>query len=141
MIKFQVSKNIIQKIVVAAVILHRNKILLLQRSIKEKTLPGLWELPSGRRENFESSVRALKREVKEETGLNIEVICPINTFEYVIKKPEIVKDTTQINFLVKVKGHCKVKMSREHQNFAWVGKKDLSKYRISREIKNVLLKI
>lgn len=135
------SKNIIQKIVVAAVISRRNKILLLQRSSTEKVLPGLWELPSGRRENFESSIQAMKREVREETGLIIEVLNPINIFEYVMKKNNIIKDTTQINFLVKVKGQCKVKISKEHQNFAWVGEKDLSRYKISREIKNVLFKI
>src|SRR3989344_5607741 len=102
------SKNIIQKIVVAAVILHKNKVLLLQRSEKE-TFPGLWELPSGRRESLESSVQAIKREVREETGLTVEVMAPIITFEYFVKKDNFIKDTTQINFLTKVKGECKVR--------------------------------
>ncbi|MFA5791474.1 MAG: NUDIX hydrolase [Candidatus Paceibacterota bacterium] len=135
------SKNIIQKIVVAAVILYKNRILLLQRSLDEDIFPGLWELPSGKRENLESSIQALKREVREEAGLNIEVIAPINIFEYIIEKNNIIKDTTQINFLVKVKGQCKVKISKEHQNFAWVLKKDFLKYKISREIKKTILKI
>ncbi|MEK6818721.1 MAG: NUDIX domain-containing protein, partial [Nanoarchaeota archaeon] len=89
-------KTIIQKIVVAAIVLHKNKILLLQRSEKEETFPGLWELPSGKRENLESSMQAIKREVKEETGLRIEVVNPISTFEYIIEKPNFIKDTTQI---------------------------------------------
>jgi 8-oxo-dGTP diphosphatase len=33
----------------------------------------LWNLPGGALEDFESSVNAVRREVKEETGLNIEV--------------------------------------------------------------------
>ena len=135
------SKTIFQKIVVAAVILYRNKILLLQRSTEERVFPNLWELPSGRRENLESSIQALKREVKEETGLNIEIVHPINTFEYIIRKNKIIKDTTQINFLVKVKGYCKVKVSNEHQNFKWVQKKDLYKYKITKEIKDTILKL
>lgn len=134
-------KTIIQKIVVAAVVLHKNKILLLQRSVKEEILPGLWELPSGKRENLESSIQAIKREVKEETGLRIEVVNPISTFEYIIEKPNFIKDTTQINYLVKIKGSGKVKISKEHQNFVWIKKKDLSKYKITKEIKKVILKV
>jgi len=33
----------------------------------------LWNLPGGALEDFESSVDAVRREVKEETGLNVEV--------------------------------------------------------------------
>ena len=134
-------KTIIQKIVVAAIVLHKNKILLLQRSEKEETFPGLWELPSGKRENLESSMQAIKREVKEETGLRIEVVNPISTFEYIIEKPNFIKDTTQINYLVRVKGSSKIKISKEHQSFVWVKKKDLSKYKITKEIKKVILKV
>ena len=134
-------KNIIQKIVVAAVVLYKDKILLLQRSAKEKIYPGLWELPSVKRENLESSIEAVKREVREETGLNIEIVRPLNIFEYLMEKDDLIKDTTQINFLAKVKGKYKVKISKEHDNFAWVEKKELSKYKISKEIKNTILKI
>ena len=134
-------KNIIQKIVVAAVVLYKNKVLLLQRSAKEKIYPGLWELPSGKRENLESSIEAVKREVREETGLNIEIIRPLNIFEYLMEKDDLIKDTTQINFLAKIKGKYKVKISKEHDNFAWVDKKELSKYKICKEIKNTILKI
>lgn len=134
-------KNIIQKIVVAAVVLYKNKVLLLQRSAKEKIYPGLWELPSGKRENLESSIEAVKREVREETGLNIEIIRPLNIFEYLMEKDDLIKDTTKINFLAKIKGKYKVKISKEHDNFAWVDKKELSKYKISKEIKNTILKI
>jgi 8-oxo-dGTP diphosphatase len=134
------SKVIVQKIVVAAVIPYKNKVLLLQRSANEKIFPNLWELPSGKRENFESSIKAIKREVKEETGLNIEIIRPINIFEYKIQKTKIIKDTTQINFLVKIKGKNKVKISKEHQDFAWVYKKDLFKYKITKETKNTITK-
>ncbi len=132
------SKNIIQKVVVGAIVVHKNKILLLQRALNEESFPGLWELPSGRREDFESSVQAVKREVKEETGLNVEVVAPMNTFEYVIEKKDIIKDTTQINFLVKIKGKPGVKITKEHDNFAWVNKRNLLNYKISKEIKKAL---
>lgn len=135
------SKTIIQKIVVATVVLHRNKVLLLQRSKTEEILPGLWELPSGKRKNLESFIQTIKREVKEETGLRVGVIDPISTFEYIIEKSEMIKDTTQINYLVKVKGPSKVKISKEHQKFAWVKKKDLFRYKITKEIKKVISKI
>ena len=43
------------------------KVLLLQRNDGNNT----WEIPGGKRENNEHIVDALKREVKEETGLTI----------------------------------------------------------------------
>ncbi|GMR18989.1 MAG: NUDIX hydrolase [Patescibacteria group bacterium] len=63
---------------VRAVLRRRDgKILLLQRSLDGvKSNPGKWEIPGGLTEFLEDVIPALKREVKEETGL---IIYPSST--------------------------------------------------------------
>lgn len=134
------TKSIIQKIVLAAVMVKNNKILILQRNKNEDIFPNMWELPSGKRELLETSENALLREVKEETGLNVKIIMPFFVFDYQIEKPEEIRDSTQINFLVKPINDCKVKISSEHQNFAWIGEDEIDKHKLSRATKKVIKK-
>jgi len=43
---------------------------------------GVWALPKGTIEVGESLLGAARREVREETGLDVEVVCPIIDIEY-----------------------------------------------------------
>lgn len=58
--------------VVAGIIYKDNKFLIAQRNLK-KSQGGLWEFPGGKIEQNESSEEALKREIKEEFDVEIEV--------------------------------------------------------------------
>jgi len=135
------NKKIVQKIVVAGVIINKEgKVLILQRNKDEEVFPNIWELPSGKREFLEDSQSCLMREIKEETGLsNIKIIMPFYVFEYQIEKPKEIRDTTQINFLVKLLKKQKVKLSTEHQNFAWISKNEIKNYQLSENTKKVIL--
>ncbi len=133
------DKNIIQKIVLAGLVVKDGQVLILQRTADEESYANYWELPSGKKEPLESSLDSLKREILEEAGLEVKIIKPVSVFDYQIEKPEEIRDTTQINFLVMPKeSDPKVRLSAEHQNFAWVSEKDLDQYQISDEIKNVI---
>jgi len=136
------NKRIIQRVVVGGVIFNKEgKILILQRSKYENVFPEMWELPSGKREFFEDSQSSLIREIKEETGLSkIKIIIPFYVFEYKVEKQEEIRDTTQINFLVKLLEDEEIKLSEEHQNFAWISKDEIEKYKLSEATKNVILK-
>ena len=135
------NKKIVQKIVVAGVIVNKGgRVLILQRNKNEDIFPNMWELPSGKREFLEDSESCLIREIKEETGLNVKIIMPFSIFDYQIKKPKEIRDTTQINFLVRVVNQKKVKLSPEHQNFALISKNDIEKYQLSKATKKVILK-
>src|SRR5687768_14110960 len=95
-LKMKNAKQIVQKVVVGGVVIKDNKILIIQRSADEDNYPNLWELPSGKREDFESSEVAVVREVKEETGLTVKVVKPISVFEFKNEKPNEIRDVTQI---------------------------------------------
>lgn len=58
--------------VVAALVYRDGKILFAQRQ-KGKHLPALWEFPGGKVERGETDQEALKRELQEEVGVDIEV--------------------------------------------------------------------
>lgn len=59
-------------IVVAAIIRRPGGILITKRPI-DVHLPGLWEFPGGKVEPGESLTGALRREIREELGIEIEV--------------------------------------------------------------------
>ena len=70
---------------VAAVIIDEGKILLIKRGAEPSK--GKWSIPGGRLEWSETLVEALKREVREETGLEIEVGKVAGVFDLIIKPP------------------------------------------------------
>jgi 8-oxo-dGTP diphosphatase len=69
----------------------QNKILLIKRN----TIPfkGYWGLPGGRMDPGETIEQTIVREVKEETGLDVAVICKIG--EYIEKG---VKDDVEYEY-------------------------------------------
>lgn len=58
--------------VVAGIIRRENKVLLGKRP-EHKSLAGLWEFPGGKIELGESPEKALKRELKEELDLDVDI--------------------------------------------------------------------
>lgn len=131
-------KKVVQKIIVGGVVFHNGKVLIIQRAQGDDVLPGLWEIPSGKREQLEKTVAGVKREVLEETGLNVEVGAPIGVFDFEVDKEDQIRDATQISFLVEPVGKIEVKLSAEHQNFAWITKTDVDKYNLSPETKAII---
>jgi len=70
---------------VAAVMIEDGRILLVKRAAEPSK--GKWSLPGGSVEWGESLVDALKREVREETGLEIEVEKLAGVFDLIISEP------------------------------------------------------
>ena len=62
---------------VGAVCVEHNTLLLIQRG--QPPAQGMWSLPGGRVEPGESAAEAVIREVREETGLDVEVIREVGT--------------------------------------------------------------
>lgn len=68
-------------IVTCAIIENNGKILIARRA-KDQKLAGKWEFPGGKVENGESPEECLKRELKEEFGIQGEVGEFITSSEY-----------------------------------------------------------
>lgn len=127
------------KFATKGIIFKDNKILLITKSDKEDMNPNTIDIPGGRLEYGEKPEDSLKREIKEETGLEIDIIKPSRCWTF-IKKEE--------NFqLVGVTFYCEFvsgeeKLSGEHTDFVWVLPEDIinGKYPdwLKKEIKAVL---
>jgi len=135
----QKIEKIVQKIVLGGVVVKDGKILILQRHKDEDVYPNMWELPSGKREPLEPSETSLIREVREETGLDVKIIIPFSVFDYQIEKPDEIRDSTQINFLVTPVSN-NVVLSEEHQAFAWITKDEIDQYELTEATKGVIKK-
>ncbi|MBI4159200.1 NUDIX hydrolase [Candidatus Woesearchaeota archaeon] len=78
--------------VVTALILNpeNNKFLIVKRKHSESIHSSLWAFPGGRVEKDEDIIEALKREVKEETNLDVKNdFKQLSGFEYVRPDKEI----------------------------------------------------
>lgn len=95
---------------------HR-EVLLLRRA-RGEYLGGLYELPSGRMEPGEALRAALARELREETGLELqEVHGYVGHLDY----GEGGHQVRQLNFHVSVEPASEVILSAEHDAFLWLG--------------------
>jgi len=110
-------------ITVKAVIVNKlGEVLILKRARGEKTHAGNYDLPGGSMERDETIREALRREIKEETGLIIDNENLIKVSEY----PEGHKkfnDLKALRFVVSYDGddYKKIKLEKaEHNKFEWL---------------------
>lgn len=77
--------------VICAIILYDSKILVTQRSEIMK-LPLKWEFPGGKLEENESEVECIKREIREELNIEIEIIKKLSNsvFDYGIYRINLI---------------------------------------------------
>lgn len=112
-------------LLVAAVALidSENRVLLAKRP-EGKALAGLWEFPGGKIEAGETPENALKRELKEELGIdiNIENLKPIqfSSFNY--------QDFHLLMPLWELRVWENEPKPLEKQEIAWVSAEELHKY-------------
>jgi 8-oxo-dGTP pyrophosphatase MutT (NUDIX family) len=69
-----------------AVIESDGKVLLVQKSLDDPNQPGKWEVPGGRLDFGEDVDEHLKREVKEEVGLDVVPGRPFYVWQWQLKR-------------------------------------------------------
>ena len=113
-------------VALGAIIEHATtgRILLLKRSATADFSGGIWEHITGRKHQMEPPHDALRREVREETGLDIEVMCPLGVF-HIFRGPEKIP----ANELVGIVFWCRsadaaVVLSDEHVDYQWLDAED-----------------
>ena len=104
------------RIAVKAFIVKDGKLLVLKRTSTDLENPDGWELPGGRLNTGENPGEGLKREVKEEADIDIEVLQPLNVRHFTRKDGQVI---TMIIYLCKALND-KVRLSEEHSEFDWL---------------------
>lgn len=103
-----------------AIIKKADKYLVLFKSEIEDISPNEIDIPGGRLEFGEGAEEALKREVREETGLEVEILRPSQTWS-------LIKDDLHlfgVTFLAEyVSGE--VELSNEHKSYRWIEIKEV----------------
>ena len=117
--------------VVAAIIKKGNQYLIVQRN-RNKHLGLKWEFPGGKVHENEKFKEALSREINEELNITINIHEKIAEEKYKDDKIDIVL----YYYLCSLKnGMMKL---NEHENFAWIEKKDFNKYDFAEGDGNIL---
>ena len=110
------------RLTITFLIEYENKFLLILRPSNEENFPSLWAFPGGKPLLKESVVDAIKREVKEETGLDLkDEIAFLDTYTF--------SKSIGMAFLVKAKTN-KVKITSEVLDYKWISNlEELKQYK------------
>lgn len=134
MFKLQISRgiNLVQmsssdylfEVVVGVVKCQKRGFLLIRRSENE-SLSGKWEFGGGAKEDDETLRDAVKREMKEETGLNVDIVERGDPYFDEYSKGGRLKLHP---FLLEVSEEEKVSLSHEHDRYKWLDLEELDKF-------------
>lgn len=115
-----------QRLMVMAIIKRGKKYILLRRGILHKVQRGRWQFPEGGVEFGERPLAALKRELKEETGLSVRnaELLGLNSFVVRMLHTDIYH-IIRIVYLVTASG--RLRLSGEHDASGWFTKAQIAK--------------
>jgi len=100
-----------------AFILNENNELLLQQRNKAPE-KGYWSIPGGKVELFEKIEDAVKREIKEETDVDIEVIKLLGICDHIVDNEQV--HWVSPSYLCKiVAGNPRIIEPQKHSDMKW----------------------
>lgn len=107
---------------VKALIVHKDKLLILRNSLADKFRPGEPDFPGGRLELGESPYFGLRREVKEELGIDMAdslfIDVPVSVSHFT--RPDGQTVTMMSFYCWLTKNDIDVVLSDEHHTYEWV---------------------
>jgi len=115
---------------VGALIFEDGKILLVERG--KEPLKGYWSIPGGIVETGEKLEEGIRREVAEETGLNVEPYSMFEIFERIIRDAE---DRPEYHYVLidylcrRVSGEAAA--ASDVSRVEWVAERNLSRFRLT----------
>jgi 8-oxo-dGTP diphosphatase len=115
---------------VGAIVIDNGRVLLIERG--GEPLKGVWSLPGGVVEAGECLKDALRREMREETGLEVEPLSIVEVFERIMRdsvgRPEY--HYVLVDYLCRVTGG-ELRASSDAARAAWVWPAELDGYHIT----------
>ena len=128
--------------IVTSFIKDNEKLLILKRSNKVKTMKGLWAGVSGIIENDEEPLKRAKIEIFEEVGITEEEIKLIKAVkEMKVNSPQYENHEWEIfPFLFETK-NPEIKLNWENSEFKWINVNELENYETVPNLQKVLLSL
>ena len=114
MIRVKIVPNDSKNVAKVVIIDNNERVLFLKRSDYVDKFAGEWDLPGGHIQVGEELIAGLKREVKEETGLDVDNCKFVDKLE-------------NIKFFMCDYTDKAIKISHEHTSFRFFSKNDLDK--------------
>ncbi len=126
----RIGKDYIGVGVGAAILNEQGQIFLTLRGEKAKNEQNKWELPGGTVEFGETIERALKREIKEEHGVDIKIITLLGICDHIIpnEKQHWVSPTYICRI---VKGTPRILEPEKCKEIGWFSIEDAEKLRLT----------
>lgn len=121
---------------VGGVVVHRNRVLLIRR--RGEPLKGEWSIPGGVLELGEELAEGVRRELKEETGLEVEPLEVLVVFDRIMREGRRVR----FHFVI-VDYACRLKRGRlepasDVLDARWVRREDLPQYKLTKRATSVV---
>lgn len=123
-------------VVVKALVLKKDKILLIKRGKSEDFRRDEWDFPGGKIALGEKPIEGLKREVVEETGLRVDVVKPIDVWTFFRNNEQVVGIT-----FVATPISEDIHMGEEHTEYRWISPKEIDDYLVNDGIKKSIRKM
>jgi len=111
------------------VVIDRDRVLLIRRAAEP--LKGEWSLPGGLLELGEDLTAGVRREVREETGLEVAPIAEIKTFDRIEREgPRVKYHYVVVDYLCRrIRG--RLRPDSDVLDARWVRRQDLARYHLT----------
>ena len=128
--------------IVTSFIKNSNKILILKRSDKVRSMRGLWSGVSGIIENKEEPLNRAKIEIFEEIGIRKDKISLTNSVEKIkISSPQYEDHEWEVfSFLFETK-ETRIKLNWENSEFRWINVNELENYETVPNLDKILFNL
>ncbi|MBU1032304.1 MAG: NUDIX domain-containing protein [Patescibacteria group bacterium] len=118
-----------------AVILNpEGKFLIIHRTSDAPSNPNMWDLPGGGLDFGEDATTGIAREIKEETCLEVNNVCPFDVESHINR---VGKFWVTICYKCDLCSDC-VKLSCEHDDFKWVTEQEFFDLPASKKIRRFI---
>lgn len=114
----------------------KNQILILKRSLEDSRNPDKWEIPGGKLNKKETLEESLWREIKEEVGIDFEIVSKLNyILNHLINRGEYNERLYMVIFYIAKEIPDVIKLSEEHTECRWVSYEEMLNYNLTLETK------
>ncbi|MFB3922469.1 MAG: NUDIX hydrolase [Terriglobia bacterium] len=122
---------------VGGAVIHRGRVLLVLRG--SEPLKGEWSLPGGLIEVGEELPDAVRRELKEETGLDVQPVEILTVFDRIFRHGRRVRyHFVIVDFACRLKGG-RLAPASDVLDARWVRREDLGNYHLTEKATSVAI--